>query len=249
MRRSPVSRWWNNCSQEPWNHNLHYHRVIVNVIPPDCRRALDIGCGQGALTRDLRRFVPEVAGIDRDERSIALARAHAGAAGIGYLRGDFQAAPIRPCSVDLITSVASLHHMDAATGLRRMADLLRPGGALVVVGLARGASPSDLLLALAAAVGHRAHLAAGWWRRRRRRGAEAPGTQAPDARAPDDPPPDRAYTSPVIWPPSLSYRQARRLAERVLPGVRYRRRLYWRYTLIWVKPSSGLDGGQPLATQ
>src|SRR5712692_5070468 len=131
MRRAPVSRWWNNCSQEPWNHNLHYHRVIVNVIPPDCRRALDVGCGQGALTRDLRRFVPEVAGIDRDERSIALARAHAGAAGIGYVRGDFQAAPIRPCSVDLITSVASLHHMDTATGLRRMADLLRPGGTLV----------------------------------------------------------------------------------------------------------------------
>jgi SAM-dependent methyltransferase len=234
MRRAPVSRWWNNCLQEPWNHNLHYHRVIVNVIPPDCRRALDVGCGLGALTRDLRRSVPEVAGFDRDERSIALARAHAGAGGVGYVRGDFQAAPIRPGSVDLITSVASLHHMEAAAGLRQMADLLRPGGTLVVVGLARSTSLADAVLVLAAAVGHRVHMVAGARRRRLHGGS---GT------------PDAAYTSPVVWPPPLSYRQARRLAERVLPGVRYRRRLYWRYTLIWIKPTSGLDDGRSLPTQ
>ncbi len=74
MRRVTESLSWYNRSQEPWNHNLHYHRVIVKVIPPDCRGALDIGCGQGALTRELRRSVPGVTGIDRDERSIALAR-------------------------------------------------------------------------------------------------------------------------------------------------------------------------------
>jgi hypothetical protein len=44
------------------------------------------------------------------------------------------------------------------------------------------------------------------------------------------------YQSPVIWPPAMTYRQVRRLAERVLPGVRYRRRLYWRYSLVWHKP-------------
>jgi 16S rRNA A1518/A1519 N6-dimethyltransferase RsmA/KsgA/DIM1 with predicted DNA glycosylase/AP lyase activity len=90
MRCAPVSRWWNNRSHEPWNHNLHYHRVIVNIIPANCRRALDIGCGQGALTRDLRWFVPDVPNLERDERRIALARGHPGAADIGYVR----AAPI-----------------------------------------------------------------------------------------------------------------------------------------------------------
>ena len=33
MRRVTESLSWNNRSQEPWNHNLHYHRVIVKVIP------------------------------------------------------------------------------------------------------------------------------------------------------------------------------------------------------------------------
>jgi len=59
--------------QESWNHNLHYHRLIIDVIAPDCQRSLDVGCGQGALTRRLRPLVPDVAGMDREERSIAVA--------------------------------------------------------------------------------------------------------------------------------------------------------------------------------
>jgi len=56
-------------SPEPWNHNLHYHRVIFDAVLPGCEQALDVGCGTGALTRRLRRLVPHVTGIDRDERS------------------------------------------------------------------------------------------------------------------------------------------------------------------------------------
>ncbi len=56
-----------------WNHNLRYHSVIVSAVPAGCKRALDVGCGQGALTRRLSTLVPHVTGIDRDERSIELA--------------------------------------------------------------------------------------------------------------------------------------------------------------------------------
>jgi ubiquinone/menaquinone biosynthesis C-methylase UbiE len=49
-----------------WNHNLHYHRVILDAVPPGCRRSLDVGCGEGMLVRDLRSVVPHVTGIDRD---------------------------------------------------------------------------------------------------------------------------------------------------------------------------------------
>jgi 2-polyprenyl-3-methyl-5-hydroxy-6-metoxy-1,4-benzoquinol methylase len=142
---------------EPWSHNLHYHRVILEAVPPGCERALDVGCGQGTLTRRLRRVVPQVTGIDRDQRSIDLARANPAAAGIAYVLGDFLAAPFRPGSLDLVTSVASLHHMDAGTALRRMSGLLRPGGVLAVIGLARArpawcAVPAPPVLALLAGV-------------------------------------------------------------------------------------------------
>src|SRR5215467_15965902 len=151
---------------EPWSHNLHYHRVILEAIPPGCERALDVGCGTGALTRRLMHLVPHVAGIDRDERSIRLARAHPGATGIRYLQADFLTAAFEPASLGLVTSIASLHHMDARAALRRMSDLLRPGGVLAVVGLARASSPGDLAPEIPAVIGTQLHRAASAIRRR-----------------------------------------------------------------------------------
>ncbi len=40
-------------------------------------------------------------------------------------------------------------------------------------------------------------------------------------------------TAPIVWPPSVTYAQARRVAEDVLPGVHYRREFRFRYTLAW----------------
>ena len=203
---------------EPWSHNLHYHRMIVDAISGGCGRALDVGCGTGALTRRLKQLVPHVTGIDRDERSIQLARAHPGATGIRYLQADFLTASFEPASLDLVTSIASLHHMDARAALRRMSDLLRPGGVLAVVGLARAGSPADLAPEIPAVIGTQLHQAASAIRRRT---AGGPAT---------------AYQPPVIWPPPLTYRDLRRLATDVLPGARYRHHLYWRYSLVWAKP-------------
>jgi 2-polyprenyl-3-methyl-5-hydroxy-6-metoxy-1,4-benzoquinol methylase len=40
-------------------------------------------------------------------------------------------------------------------------------------------------------------------------------------------------TAPIVWPPPVSYRDARRIAGDVLPGVRFRRDPRFRYTLAW----------------
>jgi SAM-dependent methyltransferase len=193
--------------------------VIVDAVPPGCQRALDVGCGTGALTRRLKHLVPHVTGIDRDERSIRLAQAHPGATGIRYLRADFLTASLEPASADLVTSIASLHHMDAWAALQRMSDLLRPGGVLAVVGLARASSPAELAAIIPASAGTQLHRAAAAVRRRR--AARRPAT---------------AYQPPVVWPPPLTYRDMRRLATAMLPGARYRHHLYWRYSLVWTKP-------------
>ena len=112
-----------------------------------------MGCGTGRLARELRRVVPCVTGIDRDEQSIAAARARDVAGDIEYRCGDFLDLPLRPGGFGLITAVASLHHMDAAAALNRMREQLRPGGTLVIIGLARnGWSPVDLAFEVPAAV-------------------------------------------------------------------------------------------------
>lgn len=48
-------------------------------------------------------------------------------------------------SVDYVVFVASLHHMDMHAGIERALALLRPGGVLCVLGLARSTRPRDWL--------------------------------------------------------------------------------------------------------
>jgi hypothetical protein len=43
-------------------------------------------------------------------------------------------------------------------------------------------------------------------------------------------------TMPVVMDPPLTTREVARQAAAVLPGVRVRRLLFWRYLLIWQKP-------------
>ena len=161
------------------------------------------------LTRELGERIDHVVGIDLDEPSIDLARGQGGTAGIEYVVGDFMTHPFPPESFDVIVSVASLHHMDSGAALARMRSLLRPGGRLAVVGLARNRRPLELPLDIAGYVIDQ------YYKRTRMYWD---------------------HSAPTVWPPPLDYGQTRRLAKRELPGVRYRRHLLFRYSLVWTKP-------------
>jgi SAM-dependent methyltransferase len=201
--------------QQRWNHNIHYHRLILSAVPGDARRALDVGCGEGMLVRRLHDVVPEVVGIDLDAASIETALA-TDCEGITYAAADFMTYPFEPAaSFDVVTSVATLHHLDAVAGLTRMKDLLAPGGVLAVVGLARSAI-TGLPYELAGALAHRGHVS-----RLHRKG---------QARW--------EHPSPTVWPPPHTYADVRRLSAELLPGRRYRRHALWRYSLIWTKPGA-----------
>jgi SAM-dependent methyltransferase len=190
---------------DPWNHNIHYHPVILAEVPPNAERALDVGCGEGVLTRRLHHHARHVVGIDRDEASLAKARSHP-MSDVDYVLGDFMTYPFEPESFDFIASVASLHHMDVGAALERMGSLLRPGGRVAVIGLGRSRTPLDLSFDLAGLVAHHIY-------KRSRHEAED--------------------SAPKVWPPPLTFGQTRRIATRTLPGAKYRRRLLWRYSLAW----------------
>jgi 2-polyprenyl-3-methyl-5-hydroxy-6-metoxy-1,4-benzoquinol methylase len=189
-----------------WNHNIHYHRTILDAIPRTGRTALDVGCGEGTLCRAMRERVPEVVGIDVDRSSIALATTAGG--DIRYVLGDFLSHEFAPRSFDFVASVATLHHLDVEPALVRMRELLRPGGALALVGLARRTAadiPYD-------AVGFFTHrllkLRHGYWQ----------------------------HPSPVA-DPTMTHRELRKVLVGVLPGAKYRQHVLFRYSLTWTKPA------------
>jgi SAM-dependent methyltransferase len=129
-----------------WNHNVHYQPVILGAVPDGCRAALEVGCGDGLLARRLAARVAEVTAIDADARMVALARERSSGSRVRFVHGDFLACPIEAGSFDFACVNTSLHHMDLAAALRAMARALRPGGGLVVVGLAANRSLADYLV-------------------------------------------------------------------------------------------------------
>jgi 2-polyprenyl-3-methyl-5-hydroxy-6-metoxy-1,4-benzoquinol methylase len=193
-----------------WNGNTHYHPLVLASLPPGTARVLDVGCGDGILAADLvDAGVARVVGIDVDAPVLERARTRHEGRGIEWLHGDVVDVSLEPESFDAVVSVAALHHMDAARALLRFAQLLRPGGTVVVVGIAAN-SWSDLPMA-AVAVTSKAILASvyGRW----------------------------SHSAPRCWPPPLTYGEMKKISARVLPGVRYRRLWLGRYSLVWHKPS------------
>ncbi|MEU8173646.1 class I SAM-dependent methyltransferase [Microbispora hainanensis] len=193
-----------------WNTNVARHPGILRAVPEGCGDALDVGCGDGLLARKLTGRAKRVTGVDRSPEMIARAREPAaGRPGLTFVEGDFLTAALPAGEYDFICSVSTIHHMDFDAALTRMRELLRPGGTLVVVGLAREASVAEWAAMIAAAPVVRITKVL-----RRAREPEGMPTAAP----------------------RMSYGQVRAAARRLLPGVRYRRHVLRRYSLTWTKP-------------
>lgn len=195
-----------------WSHNEHYHRWIERHLPPTPRRCLDVGCGTGELARLLRSRSPQVVGLDADAEMIALAQ------GLSPSRPDLTFAvgsvldlPPQP-RYDVITAVAVLHHVPFAAAVVRLRAALAPGGTLLVVGCHRDGRRSDRLLGFVASI---ANVLVGAIRGQ----AQPPVSMA----------------APVAAP-TMTLTEIRTTAERLLPGVRIRRALFWRHLLRFTVP-------------
>ncbi|MEU5810581.1 class I SAM-dependent methyltransferase [Streptomyces sp. HUAS TT3] len=201
----------------PWDHNAHYHRWILRQLPKRFERALDVGSGSGDLARLLAGRAARVTAVDSDQGITDRARELTPAAlPVEYTVADAVADPELPGGpYDVITCVAAIHHMPFDRALSCFRRRLAPGGTLVVVGLAQARTPVDHLLG---AVAVPANAAMGWLKNRGRRGPRPVAMTAP-TRAPE-----------------LAFTDIVREAQAVLPGVRLRRRLFWRYTLVWRHP-------------
>lgn len=112
--------------------------IACELIGPASKRILDIGCGEGDLTRSLAREGAEVTGIDPHEGRIERARAKAAGEGatVAFEVGIGDDLPFADGSFDVVVLSNSLHHvpvdrMDATVA--EAARLVAPGGILYVM--------------------------------------------------------------------------------------------------------------------
>ncbi len=197
------------AAQQPWNINIHYDALLDSTVPPGTRRVLDVGCGDGFLAARLARRIPDVAALDVDVPVLHRAQARFADAPIRWVPGDVMTTDLPEAGFDAVVSNAALHHVaDTGAGLRRLADLLSPGGTLVIVTFVRPSLRNALWhltsMVACAVVNH----VKGKWE----------------------------HTAPIKWPPPQTLRQLRAQVHASLPGGRVRRLLYGRVLITWRAP-------------
>ncbi len=185
-------------------------------MPQRVGTALDVGCGTGDFARRLTRRARRVTGIDADPAVVPTAGERLD--GVDLRCGDLLTADL-PGGYDVVTALAVLHHVPLGAGLTRLRDLLAPGGTLVVLGLHRERGLLDRSLSLTAVP---ANLLVGAVKTRRRGSTARPV----------------AMTAPTA-PATATLAQVREVAQRVVPGARIRRHLFWRYSLVWTADAVG----------
>jgi len=192
-----------------WNHNTHYHSVLLSAAPRPCALALDVGCGLGGFARRLARVADHVDAIDRDPEVIARARESSGEfRNLRFVEADFLSFESER-RYDFVSFVAALHHLPFAEAMTRARDLVRPGGVVAVLGLDRASSWLE--------AGRRSMLAypVSFFHRLTR--------QVAPVGAP-------------IAEPTMTLEEIRREARPLIHPAIIKRHLLWRYSLLWTKP-------------
>ena len=95
-------------------------------------RALDVGCGTGALAYVLAPLVGEVVGVDASEEHVEAAREHA-PSGCTFIVGDAEALPFPYGDFDLVGCLRVLHHVRRPElVVSEIARVTRPGGTILL---------------------------------------------------------------------------------------------------------------------
>lgn len=201
-----------------WDSNVHYHAFLLKHLPTRVACALDIGCGTGAFARALAERADHVLAIDLSPRMIERARARSAAhSNIEYRVADLLTDDLGAEPFDCITTIATMHHVPLAPALERMRCALVPGGTLAILDLVRSHGALDRLrdvIALPVQAMLRTAHTGRPFERREVRAAWAEHTR------------NEHY-------PTLD--EAAAAMSALLPGVRVRRHLLWRYSAIWRK--------------
>ncbi|HVD26327.1 MAG TPA: methyltransferase domain-containing protein [Gaiellaceae bacterium] len=123
---------WIRWAREPGHDSYWvFHREsFLAAVPTPGRMTIDVGCGEGRVTRDLRALGHRVVGIDAAPSMVAAARE--ADPGGEYLLASGTDLPFEDGAADLAVAFMTLMDMDdMPSGLREIARVLVSGGKLI----------------------------------------------------------------------------------------------------------------------
>ncbi|WP_132875143.1 class I SAM-dependent methyltransferase [Tamaricihabitans halophyticus] len=123
---------WITWARTPGHDSYwHYRTGFLDFLPKPGKSTLDIGCGEGRVSRDLSANGHRVSGVDVTTELVEAARA-ADPTG-DYRQADAAALPFDDNVFDLVVAYNMLMDVSDVPGtVREAARVLRPGGVLAV---------------------------------------------------------------------------------------------------------------------
>jgi SAM-dependent methyltransferase len=124
---------WVRWARKPGHDSYwRFHRDrFLDLVPAPGRLTLDVGCGEGRVSRDLGRLGHEVVSVDVSPTMVAAAR-EADPDG-EYVVADAADLPFPAGHADLAVAFMSLMDVDdMARSVRELARVLEPGGRLAL---------------------------------------------------------------------------------------------------------------------
>ena len=150
-----AARWWDPEGDFRPLHEINPLRLdwIRQLVDPDGKKVVDIGCGGGILAEAMASAGARVKGIDMAEAPLSVARLHQIESGIDV---EYEAttaeelAEREPASYDIVTCLEMLEHVPSpADVVRSCAELARPGGHIFFSTINR--NPKSFLFAIVGA--------------------------------------------------------------------------------------------------
>lgn len=136
---TPTAEWethaadWVRWARAPGHDSYwRFHRdAFLPLIPEAPRRLLDLGCGEGRLSRDLRAAGYDVTGVDASPAMVEAA-CEADPSGT-YLVTDAASLPFPDAAFDDVIAFMSLHDMDdMVSGIADAVRVMKPRGHLCI---------------------------------------------------------------------------------------------------------------------
>ncbi len=147
-----AEEWWDEKGKFKPLHRINPLRLdyIDTNAGLSGKTVLDVGCGGGLLAENMAIRGARVTGIDRSEKALGVARAHAAKSGaaVEYISADAETwARDHAGTYDIITCLEVLEHVpNVARTIKACADMLKPGGAFFFATLNR--TPKSYLMAI-----------------------------------------------------------------------------------------------------
>ncbi len=216
-----VKRDFNEISdivEERWNHNNCYFKNLMKYLHEDNELILEIGCGKGELSNMLAKKSEHVIAVDLADKMIEKAISQYGYKNIDFISKNILDMEFAENSLDAIVTTATAHHLPYEWLLLFALKTLKPGGKLIVLDLYKVKTFTDMFFNLLAVI---PNVFMNIVNNKKIKTGDEHTREVWKRHGEHD-----TY---------MTLKEIKLLAKEHLPEAVIRRKLFWRYLMVWEK--------------